>query len=66
MTRFMIWSMPKQGMLLKSEDGHFIFTGGEWSPTEIIAEYMYGHNDFVENISEAKARELFQEAFAQF
>lgn len=34
------------------------FIDGTWTPTKVIVDYMFGHNDFVEPIDEARAREL--------
>ena len=34
------------------------FVGGVWQPTKIIVDYMFGHDDFVHQITEAQARRL--------
>lgn len=41
-----------------------VFRNGAWHPTQMIIDYMYGHNDFVEGpISEDAARALAPDAF---
>ena len=62
--KFFIWSSTEPALLLKDDKGHFIFVKGKWSPTEVIKDYMYGHNDFVDAISEVEARTKFPEAFS--
>lgn len=34
------------------------FLAGRWQPTKIVWDYMVGHNDFVEPITEEQARAL--------
>lgn len=34
------------------------FIDGEWKPTKVIVDYLFGHNDFVDEITERQAREL--------
>ena len=42
---------------------HKAFLHGVWQPTKIIINYMFGHDDFVDEISEAEARALEPAAF---
>ncbi len=42
---------------------HKMFRDGVWQPTKIIIDYMFGHDDFVDEISEAEARDLEPAAF---
>ncbi len=42
---------------------HKVFRDGVWQPTKIIIDYMFGHDDFVDEISEAEARALEPAAF---
>ena len=37
--------------------------GGKWKPTTMIIDYDFGHNVFVDDISEAQARKLAPDAF---
>jgi hypothetical protein len=39
------------------------FMGGKWKPTTMIIDYDFGHNVFVDDISEAQARKLAPDAF---
>jgi hypothetical protein len=39
------------------------FLGGTWKPTKIIIDYMFGHNDFVEDITPEQAAALEPAAF---
>ena len=34
------------------------YVGGAWGPTTLIVDYMFGHNDYADEISEAEARRL--------
>jgi len=38
------------------------YLDGAWQPTKIIIDYMFGHNDFVDEVSEDEARQLEPEA----
>lgn len=38
------------------------YLDGAWRPTKIIVDYMFGHNDFVDEVSEDEARALEPEA----
>jgi len=40
------------------------FRGGQWKPTKEIVDWMAGHDDYVDDISEAEARRLAPAAFA--
>ncbi len=42
---------------------HKMFRDGVWQPTKIIIDYMFGHNNNVDEISEAEARALEPAAF---
>jgi len=42
---------------------HKAFLHGVWQPTKIIIDYMFGHDDNVDEISEAEARALEPAAF---
>jgi hypothetical protein len=39
------------------------FVDGSWRPTKSIVDWMFGNDDFVEEISEVQARELEPDAF---
>ena len=39
------------------------FMGGKWKPTTMIIDYDFGHNVFVDDITEAQARKLAPDAF---
>ena len=39
------------------------FSAGKWQPTKAIVDYMYGHDDNVDRISEQAARSLQPAAF---
>ena len=43
--------------LLRRRPGHLdeAWVDGEWRPTKRIIDWMFGHNDFVEQINEAEA-----------
>lgn len=34
------------------------YLDGAWQPTKIITDYLFGHNDFVDEITDAQARDL--------
>mgnify|MGYP000045825814 CR=1 FL=1 len=54
----------KDGYLLKRcETGDFIWLKDEWHRTQTIIDYMFGNNDFVDHISESRARFKYPEAF---
>ncbi len=58
---------PRAPLLLRRRMDDYvdeIFRDGEWQPTGIITDYMYGHDDDVERISEQEARKLEPTAFA--
>lgn len=40
-----------------------IWRDGAWHPTSKVVDYMFGHEDSVDPISEAEARELVPAAF---
>lgn len=40
-----------------------VFRDGVWQPTKSIIDWMFGHDDFVDPVTEAKAREVAPEAF---
>lgn len=66
MDRYMIWTMPEPPALLRQSDvtGEQIYGLGKWQNTKVICDYMYGHNDWVDDITEQEAREKFPAAFA--
>ncbi len=39
------------------------FLDGKWQPTRLIMDAVAGHNDWVDDISEAEARKLVPAAF---
>ena len=39
------------------------FAGGKWQPTKEIIDYMFGHDDFIDTASEARARKVAPQAF---
>jgi hypothetical protein len=63
-TRYYLDTMTKP-ILLRRITGHVDekFMGGRWKPTMMIIDYESGHNDFVDDISEAQARKLAPDAF---
>lgn len=67
MDRYMIWTShtPPFFLLWASETmGEQIFSDGSWLDTKVICDYMYGHNDWVDDITEQEARGKFPAAFA--
>lgn len=57
-------SKERPFMLLKrSAKGDFAWANGKWSRTVIIIDYMYGNNDWVEDITEEFARATYPDAF---
>lgn len=65
MDRYMILTHkePPFSLLKKCDLGEFIWVNGRWNRTKVICDYMYGHNDWVDDITEQGAREMFPEAF---
>lgn len=61
--KFYTWSMPEPALLLKEDKGHFMFGNGKWTPTHKLKDYLFGNDDFIDEISEAEARAKFPEAF---
>lgn len=57
--------MPDPALLMKSDKGDFIFVEGQWKQTQLILDFMYGKNDFVETITQDAAKAQFPEAFSQ-
>ncbi len=41
-----------------------VFAAGKWQPTKAIVDYMFGHNNNIDTISEAEARRLKPAAFS--
>ncbi len=39
------------------------FADGRWQPTKAIVDFMFGHNDCVEQVSQAKAQAIAPNAF---
>lgn len=39
------------------------FANGKWQPTKEIVDYMFGHDDFIDTINEARARTIAPQAF---
>ena len=50
-------------LLKRTDKGDFIHVNGKWSSTDVILDYMYGNNDWVEDITEEVARAKYPEAF---
>lgn len=64
MTKYFLWNMPEPALIMrKTEKAEQIFANGKWSSTEVIGEYMYGKNDFVDEITEDEAKKLYPSAF---
>ena len=42
-----------------------VWNGVTWAPTNVLIEWRFGHNDFVDEITEAEARELEPAAFSR-
>jgi hypothetical protein len=63
-TRYYVDKMATP-ILLRRRTGHLDekFMGGKWKPTMMIIDYDFGHNVFVDDISEAQARKLAPDAF---
>ena len=64
-TRYYVDRMPNPPLLLRRvgyRDESFL--RGEWQLTPLIIDYMFGHNDFVDEISEAQARKIAPAAFS--
>jgi hypothetical protein len=40
------------------------FINGQWRPSKSIIDFMFGHDDYVDPISESQARDLAPAAFA--
>lgn len=55
---------PPFMLLKRSAEGDFAWGNGEWSHTFVIVDYMFGHNDWVEDLTDVEARTKYPEAFA--
>jgi hypothetical protein len=68
-TRYLQDTMRTPPLLLRSvrtatELGEDAWIAGAWQPTKVLLDYRAGHNDDVEPITDAAARELEPQAFA--
>jgi hypothetical protein len=63
--RYMIWTKHEPFSLLRQSHvtGEQIFSLGKWRDTKVVCDYMFGHNDWVDEISEADAWRRFPNAF---
>lgn len=62
--RFFKSTQPAQPLLLRRTGiTDEAFLRGQWQPTKVIVDFMFGNDDFVEEISEAQARQLAPAAF---
>ncbi len=53
-----------QTLLRRADFVDEVFVDGKWQPTKAIVDYMFGHNDNIDPISEAKARKVAPSAFS--
>jgi hypothetical protein len=54
---------PSFALLMRTDKGDFIWHDTHWVRTQVILDYMFGHNDWVDDITEEEARERFPKAF---
>lgn len=52
-----------QTLLRRADFIDEVFVDGKWWPTKDIVDYMFGHNDNIDPISEAEARRIAPQAF---
>ncbi len=52
-----------QTLLRRADFVDEVFMNGTWQPTKAIVDFLFGHNDSAETISEVKAREIAPSAF---
>lgn len=63
-TQWFVWFRATPSMLLRRRG--FVdeaWRDGAWQPTKAIVDWMFGHDDLVDPISEAEARQLAPAAF---
>jgi hypothetical protein len=53
---------PK-ALLRRTKTADEAFVAGVWRPTPSIVDWLAGHDDFVEEVTEAQARAFAPEAF---
>lgn len=66
-TTYYVEQLPVSGretLLRRVDYADEMFHDGKWIPTKIIIDYMFGHNDNVDTISEAQARKVEPAAFS--
>ena len=54
---------PRQTLLRRADYVDEAFVAGKWQPTKAIVDFMFGHNDWVDEISEDRARRVAPTAF---
>lgn len=64
--RYFVWEAPTAPALLlrRSDAGDVLFRDGSWRPTKAIVDWEFGENDWVSEVTEAKARTVAPEAFS--
>jgi len=56
------WETPT--ILRRADYVDEVYADHKWQPTKSIVDYMFGHNDFIDTITEAQARKVAPSAFS--